>query len=106
MIVGETILGILGVKGSDITHVSTALDIHPKKLQRLLKDEGTSFTDILDDVRKNIARRLLIESDISMLRIAKMLDYSGSSPFIQAFRRWFSMSPTQYRKQYRQQHKQ
>lgn len=106
MIVGETILGILGVKGSDITHVSTALDIHPKKLQRLLKDEGTSFTDILDDVRKNIASRLLIESDISMLRIAKMLDYSGSSPFIQAFRRWFSMSPTQYRKQYRQQHKQ
>ena len=98
MIVAETILSILGVKGSDIEQVSSALDIHPKKLQRLLKDEGTNFSEILEDVRENIASRLLIESDISILRIAKMLDYSGSGAFNLAAKRWFGMPPTEYRK--------
>lgn len=99
MMVTETIPIILGVKGSDIKHVSHALNIHPKKLQRLLKDEGKNFSDILDDVRKSIAIRLLIESDISIERLAKMLDYSSDKPFTRAAKRWLGMTPTEYRKQ-------
>ena len=98
MTVVETIPAILGVKGSDIQHASQALDIHPKKLQRLLKDEGTSYSLILDDVRKNIADRILVESDISIGRLAKMLDYSSDRPFTAAAKRWFGMTGTEYRK--------
>lgn len=98
MMVVETIPAILGVKGSDIKHASQALNIHPKKLQRLLKDEGTSYSDILDLVRKNTAKRLLVESDISIGRLAKMLDYSSDRPFTTATKRWFGMPATEYRK--------
>lgn len=98
MMTTETIPAILGVKGSDIKHASQALNIHPKKLQRLLKDEGTSYSDILDEVRRNIAARLLAESDISIGRLAKMLDYSSDRPFTAASKRWFGMPATEYRK--------
>ena len=97
MMVAETIPGILGVKGTDIQHASQALDIHPKKLQRLLNDEGVSYSEVLDDVRKNIAARLLAESDISIVRLAKMLDYSSDRPFTTATKRWFGMPASHYR---------
>lgn len=98
MVVAETIPSLLGVKGSDIQNASQALNIHPKKLQRLLKEEGTSYSHVLDDVRKNIAARLLAESDISIGRLAKMLDYSSDRPFAVATKRWFGMPASEYRK--------
>ena len=97
MVVTETIPVILGVKGSDIRHVAEILNIHPKKLQRLLKEKGTSYSQILDDVRKNTAERILTESDISIIRLAKMLDYSSDRAFTTAAKRWFGMSATEYR---------
>lgn len=98
MVVAETIPAILGVKGSDIKHASLVLNIHPKKLQRLLKQEGTSYSETLDGVRMNIANRLLIESEISIERLAKMLDYSSDRPFTVATKRWFGMAARDYRK--------
>jgi len=100
--VTEILPGIMGNRRTDVESVAMALDIHPKKLQRLLKDEGVAYSDILDEVRKNLAERLLIESDISIERIAKMLDYASDRPFTAAMRRWFEMSPTAYRKAKRQ----
>ena len=97
MLVAETIPVILGVNGSDIHHVSQALNLHPKKLQRLLREENTHYSAVLDEVRKNIAARLLVETEISIVRLAKMLDYSSDRAFTTASKRWFEMSATDYR---------
>ena len=97
MLVGETLPTILGVNGSDIQHIAQALEFHPKKLQRLLKEEGNSYSAILEEVRQNIAARLLAESDISIARLAKMLDYSSDRAFTTASKRWFGMPATNYR---------
>ena len=102
MTIAGTIPAVLGVKGSSIQHVCQALNVHPKKLQRLLKEEGTSYSYILDEVRKNIAARILEESDISIERLAKMLDYSSDRAFTTAAKRWFGMSASDYRKSLRQ----
>ena len=101
MMVAGVIPVILGVKGSDIQQAAQALNIHPKKLQRLLKEEGTSYSQILDDVRRNIAARILAESDISIIRLAKMLDYSSDRPFTTASKRWFGMPASEYRQRLR-----
>jgi AraC-like DNA-binding protein len=37
-----------------------------------------------------MARRLLIESEMSVERIARLLDYSSTPPFTLAFKRWFN----------------
>ena len=88
---------IMGANNSDITALANALELHPKKLQRLLADEGISYSEIIDDVRVNLATRLLGETDISIDRIAKTLDYSSDRAFTTASKRWFGMTPTKYR---------
>lgn len=97
MMTYQMIPAILGLGSSDQKHVADILNLHPKKFQRLLKDEGNTYADILDDVRKSIAERLLRDSDISVETIAGMLDYAAGTTFAKAAHRWFGMAPTQYR---------
>ena len=88
---------IFGLRKSSMIDVADILDISPKKLQRLLSDEGVTYSDILDNVRKGIAKRLLFESDILTSHLAASLDYSSTEAFNTACQRWFGVSPTQYR---------
>ena len=97
----EILPSILGVNRSDIINIAEILNLHPKKLQRILQYEGTSYSDVLDDVRKGLAERLLVDSDISIDRIAKMLDYSSDRAFTAAMKRWFGMSAITYRHEFK-----
>ena len=92
---------IFGIRKSRMTDVANILDLSPKKLQRLLHEEGTKYSDILRDVRKGMAKRLLFESDMSIAHLAVSLDYSSTEAFNMACQRWFGVSPTQYRKDIR-----
>jgi len=98
LMVSEILPSIFGSKNSDIATVATALDIHPKKLQRLLDQEGTSFSQITDHVKRNLADRLLTHSDMPIGKVAAMLDYSSDRSFGLATRRWFGLPPSEYRK--------
>lgn len=102
--VSETLPSIMGLKGTDMSSVAEYLNMHPKKLQRLLKDEGENYSDILDQVRKSLASRLLTHSDVPIGRIAKMLDYSSDRPFNIAFKRWYDISPRAFAARERERH--
>lgn len=56
--------------------------ISAKKLQRLLAQEQTSFSEILDEVRRSTACRFLEETAIPIQNIAGWLEYSGAPAFI------------------------
>jgi AraC-like DNA-binding protein len=92
------IASTLGSGHCNIAHVASTLGWNTKQLQRLLQTEDTSFSDILNDVRKNTAIALLKDSIIPVGKIASMLDYAGSPPFNLAFRRWSDQSPHEFRK--------
>ena len=94
---------VIGTGKCDLEFVAQVLDMNAKRLQRLLAAEGTTFSDRLDKVRENMARRLLAESDIPVERMAGLLDYSATAPFTTAFKRWTGQSPLAFRKQARQQ---
>lgn len=96
-LVTEVLPSIIGTQNSDIQSVAASLQFHPKKLQRLLADEGTNYSDVLNETRRNIAERLLGETDISIQRIAKMLDYTNDRALTAAAKRWFEMTPSKYR---------
>jgi len=98
MTLAELLPSLLGARQSDMAKISAAMNMNPKKLQRLLKDEGTSYTEVLDNVRQNLAKRLLLKTDIPMIRIALLLDYASDKPFIAAFKRWYNDTPARYRK--------
>ena len=77
--------------------VAGRLGLHPRTLRRRLRQEGTSFEAIKDEVRYAAARELLMLGALGIADIAFTLDYASVSSFVHAFRRWSGMSPGRWR---------
>ncbi len=77
--------------------VAGLLGMHRRSLHRMLLRLNTSYTELYEKVSKDIAFRMLKQSDISITMIANMLCYSELSAFSRAFRKWTGMSPKQFR---------
>ena len=102
----DTVKGVLpstlGANVSNVENVAKALNLSPKKMQRLLKEEDTSFTALKGEVRKDMAHRLLMESDIALSVLAARLDYTSVEAFRTACMRWYGQSPSAYRQRLQQ----
>ncbi|MFO1060036.1 MAG: AraC family transcriptional regulator [Dongiaceae bacterium] len=83
-------------------YAARALGVHPKALNRRLRQQGTSFRAVLDEVRFEVAQQLLRDSDLAVLEIASLLDYADASAMTRAFRRWSGSTPAQWRDRTRQ----
>jgi AraC-like DNA-binding protein len=77
--------------------VAKALAVSRRTLSRRLAAEGTSFRNILDDVRREFACALLQDRSLSMADIAFFLQYSEPAAFNRSFRRWMGRSPSAFR---------
>ncbi len=95
------IQSVIGTGKCNFELIAGAVGVPPKRLQRLLAAEGTTFTEILDDVRSTMAQNLLAQSDAPIANIAGLLDYSSNAPFTLAFKRWTGQTPVEFRKQQR-----
>ncbi|MCD6059858.1 MAG: hypothetical protein K0S16_169 [Moraxellaceae bacterium] len=91
----------LGERLLDLTVIAQHMGISPRTLQRRLKEEGTTFQALYDACRQQVARTELLEHDTDMATIAAMLGYSEPANFYRAFRDWFGLSPSEFRKQHR-----
>lgn len=69
----------------------------PRTLHRRLEDEGTSFREILDEVRHTLAVEHLKSGRFNIEEIAFMLGYSDLANFRRAFKRWESIAPSAFR---------
>ncbi len=75
-----------------------ALQMTPRTLNRRLKDEGTTFQDIKDALRRDIAIRALQRGRDSVEQIAFDTGFSAPANFHRAFRRWTNRTPGSYRR--------
>jgi AraC-like DNA-binding protein len=82
-----------------IGEVSRALDLASRTLQLRLKQEGTSFTQIHDAVRADLASKYLRYSDLNAAQIAEILGYATPTSFSRSFRRWNGQSLREQRRQ-------
>lgn len=78
-------------------HVAAALGLHPRTLQRRLREEGESFESIKDSVRRDVALRYLQQPDVSLVRVTEILGYSETSVLSRSCLRWFCASPRELR---------
>ena len=88
------------VAASDLSRetVAAAPRISSRTLQRWLEEEGTSFQQLRDDTRRELAKQYLRESGSSSLtRVAALLGFEDQSSLSRACKRWFGESPGQYR---------
>lgn len=85
-----------------IRAIAKELTMSPRTLQGKLKMEGQSFSQIRDQVRKEIAIEYLKGSDEGICEIAFLLGFSEQSTFTKAFKQWTGLPPLQYRKKFGQ----
>jgi len=78
---------------SSASTVSAKLGMTERTFARRLADEGTTFSEVLEDVRRNLSEEYLHKSDLSLPEIAYLLGYSDSPAFIRAYKRWFGVTP-------------
>ena len=77
--------------------IAKALFMSERTLQRRLQDEGTSFHEVLDGTRRELAQRHLRQRQVSLGQLAYLLGFADQSAFQRACKRWFDTSPRQYR---------
>lgn len=78
--------------------VADALHVSARTLKRQLAAQATTYTDVLDEVRREKALLLLGNRALSVEQVADRLGYSDVANFTRAFRRWTGLTPTAYRR--------
>lgn len=84
-----------GIPG--ISDIARQVGMSGRTLQRRLSEEGFSFQTLVDTSRRQLAERLLKDTQYSLAEVAFMTGYSEQSAFTRAFKRWAGQTPRSYR---------
>ena len=80
-----------------LTTVASSLGTKPRTLQRQLGCEGTSFREVVDTIRKDMAAACVGDGSLSISEIAFLLGYADTPSFHRSFKRWTGLTPREYR---------
>lgn len=81
----------------DFEEVASRLRITPQTLRRRLREEGTSYQEIKDNIRRDAAIGYLARPQLSIMDIAQFMGFSEPSTFHRAFKKWTGLTPGAYR---------
>jgi len=77
--------------------VAANFNMSVRSLQRKLKEEGTSFIEVVDTVKAELSICYLQSGNYSIKEIAYTLGYNESSAFLRAFKRWTGKTPAHFK---------
>lgn len=77
--------------------ISKSAHVSARTLQRRLAAEGTTFQEVLNDVRVNVASEFLVTTSSSIESISEQLGYSDATAFSHAFKRLTGLTPSAFR---------
>lgn len=87
----------------DIDEIALYLNLSVRSTQRKLQEYGTSYSQLLDVIRKELALTYLRQTSNSVLYVSERLGFSEQSAFQRAFKRWTDLTPRGYRVKAQQQ---
>ena len=94
----QTIIrALLPFTGSSLNAIARALATSPRSLQRRLLEAGTTFDELREQVREDLAVKYVRQSNLRLAEISEMLGYSQQSAFSRAFKRLRGVTPRQLR---------
>jgi AraC-like DNA-binding protein len=96
--VREAIVATLRAGTSNSTAVAERLLVSERTLRRKLSEKSTTFHQLLDEARYELARRYLGNTDLDASEIGFHLGFANASAFTRAFRRWSGRTPLDYRR--------
>jgi len=79
-----------------LSRVAERLGTPARTLQRRLQAEGTSFAEMVDSLRRDLAERYLRDKRLSVQETAFLLGFSDVSAFHRAFVRWTGQTPRRF----------
>lgn len=93
----EAIVVELATSGAELSRVARRVAMSTRTVQRRLDEAGTTYQDLVEDVRGALARRLLRDRGRSIVDVAFELGYADLKGFYRAFRRWTGTTPGEWR---------
>lgn len=97
-VVREIIYKLLDPDFPKLNTVANHLHISERALQRKLKNEKTTYSQLLNELKQSMALEYLASTN-SIKEISYMLGYSNPSAFVNAFKSWYKVSPSIYRQE-------
>lgn len=91
------VLALLPKGEATLPKTAKKLHVTARTLQRRLLEEGVSFGELLAEVRRTQAERLLARSDVALNEVAERVGYADTGAFVRAFRSWTGTTPGKYR---------
>ena len=95
--VENAIVPLLPHGDAKLEAVARRLGLSERTLARRLAAEGLTFSNVLENLKVNLARRYLTENDLSISQVAWLLGYQEVSSLTHAFKRWTGKTPRQAR---------
>ncbi|MCC1496102.1 AraC family transcriptional regulator [Alcanivorax sp. 1008] len=95
--VRRAVANVLSEGVPKLSRIASELNLGPRTLQRRLSEEGHSFQNVVDMAQKDLAQRLLRETDYSLAEVAFLTGFAEQSTFTRAFKRWAGQTPRSYR---------
>jgi AraC-like DNA-binding protein len=84
-LIKSLILQTLSTGLCTINVIADITKMHPRAIQKALAKENLTFKSLVNEVRMNIAKRLLVQKNVPLTQISLMLGYSEASAFSRAF---------------------
>lgn len=81
-----------------VAQIAKGLHTSPRTLERRLEREGTTFSALLEDLRKRLALCYVGTQDLDLSEVAFLLGFSQTTAFHRAFKRWTGDTPLGYRR--------
>lgn len=97
----DALKGRVGQDHLSIDRIAEDLKLSKRTLQRRLQNQNANFAQLRDILRFHYAIKYLIDEHMSVDTVSKALDFSDRTSFTNAFKRWTGLSPSVFRKLFR-----
>ncbi len=95
--VRRLLLSRAGREMLSLNQAAEQLRLTPGQLRKRLYRFGTSYKNIVLEIRMELARHYLVDTELSVQEIAYLLDYATPAPFSRAFKRTYGLAPEHFR---------
>lgn len=91
----------MGHADLSIEQIASDIGLTKRTLQRRLQEQDTNFAQLRDDVRFHYSIKYLIDDSMGVDLVSKALYFADRTSFTNAFKRWTGLSPSTFRKLFR-----
>jgi AraC-like DNA-binding protein len=88
---------LLPMGRATIEQIAQSMGMNVRTLQRRLEDDGAQFSDLINEVRRDLVQRYMLNPSFSLARIGELLGYSLPSSFSRWFTVQFGTTPVSWR---------